>query len=162
MKKNALSLLLVLCTLLCACGSKSAYADDLPCAELSDAMEDQIPVDFGYETFGRDHIRYYFEDTELPDDLCLRYSVRSEDINEVGIFHAPDEAAREEIKALSQRYLEELRRDQSAFIASYAPEELPKLERAEVKVFGNYVVYAILSDSDRELVFDTIEKKLMK
>ena len=162
MKRTALLLLLVCCTLLGSCSKTTAYTDDLPCSELMDAVEDQIPVDFGYETFGGDHIRYYFEDTELPDDSCLRYSVRSEDINEFGIFHAPDEAAKEEIKHLTERYLEQLKADQSAFIASYAPEELPKLENAEVKTFGNYVAYAILSDENRKLVFDTIEKKLTK
>ncbi len=161
--KRYLILILVLATLLSACGKKEkTYADDIPCSELADTVEEQIPVDFGYETFGGEHLRYYFEDTKVHDDACLRYSVRSEEISEFGIFHTPDEASRIEIKRLCENYLATLREEKSTFIASYAPEEVPKLERAEVRSFGNYVAYAILSDDDRELFFETIEKKLTK
>ncbi|MBQ9783183.1 MAG: DUF4358 domain-containing protein [Clostridia bacterium] len=159
---SLLTALSLLCTplLLLSCSKSTAYADDVPCAELADTVEDQLPVDFGYETFGGDHLRYYFSDTKVHDDVCLRYSARSEDINEFGIFHTPDEASRAEIKQLTEAYLEQLRSDQSAFIASYAPDELPKLERAEVRTFGNYTVYGILDDDDRELLFETVEKEL--
>ena len=59
-------------------------------------------------------------------------------------------------------YLKEKYEDENAFIASYAPEELPKLKDAEVKVFGNYVVYAILSESDRATLFANVEEMLKK
>ncbi len=152
--------LILLCVSLFSCSKKAEYSDDVPCSELMDSVEDQIPVNFGYETFGGEHLRYYFNDTELPDDSCLRYSVISEDINEVGIFHTPDDASREEVKRLCEQYIEQLREDQRAFIASYTAEELPKLDGAEVRSFGNYTVYAILSEDDRALAFDTVEKKL--
>lgn len=161
--KRYLILLLTVAILLCGCSKKkTTYADDIPCAELADTVEEQIPVDFGYETFGGEHLRYYFEDTKLHDDACLRFTVRSEDIGEFGIFHTPDEESREEIEDLCEDYLEELREEKTTFIESYAPEEVPKLERAEVRSFGNYTVYAILSDSDRKLVFDTVEKELVR
>ena len=161
--KRFLIFLLVIVTLLSSCGKKNKeYADDVPCAEIADTVEEQIPVDFGYETFGGEHLRYYFEDTKLHDDACLRYTVRSEDIGEFGIFHTPDEESREEIEELCEEYLEDLREEKTAFIESYAPEEVPKLERAEVRSFGNYVAYAILSDDDRKLFFETVEKKLTK
>ena len=153
----------LLCCLLLSlvsCKKEQSFSDDVPAAELMDAVVEQIPVNFGYETFGGEHLRYYFEDTKLPDDVCLRYSVLSEDINEIGIFHTTSPQAQEEIKDLSEEYLEELLEDQRAFIASYAPEELPKLERAEVRTFGNYTVFAIADDRDRELIFETVEKKL--
>ncbi len=161
--KRFLVVLLLMTLLLSSCAKKEkSYADDLPCSELADTVEEQIPVDFGYETFGSEHLRYYFEDTKLHDDACLRYTVRSEDIGEFGIFHAPNAEARDEIKDLCEDYLEELREEKTTFIESYAPEEIPKLEHAEVRSFGNYVVYAILSDTDRELVFETVEKKLVQ
>ena len=162
MKRYFLILLLIV-MLLSSCSQKEKnYADDVPCSELADSVEEQIPVDFGYETFGREHLRYYFEDTKRHDDVCLRYTVRSEDIGEFGIFHAPDAEAREELQDLCEDYLEELREEKSAFIESYAPEEVPKLTDAEVRVFGNYVVFAILSESERTLLFDTVEKKLVQ
>ena len=156
----ALSTLLLLCPTLLSCTKATAYADDVPCSELMDKVVEQIPVDFGYETYGGEQIRYYFDDTERPDDHCLRYSVKSEDLNEVGIFHTPDRESQEEVVELVEDYLEELREDQRAFIESYAAEELPKLDGAQWRTFGNYTVYAILDDHDRELVFDTVEKEL--
>ena len=127
-----------------------------------DTVIEQVPVNFGYETYGDDHLRYYFEDTKLHDDVCLRYSALSEDINEIGIFHTATRHDQEEIRDLAEDYLEDLLEEQSAFIASYAPEELPKLEGAEVRTFGNYTVYAIADDRDRALIFETVEKALRK
>ena len=40
------------------------------------------------------------------------------------------------------------------------PGERPKLDSAEVKIVGNYVMYAILSDSDRTAAFDAFSKAL--
>ena len=160
-KQRAIALSLLLALMLCACKAKEkTYTDDLSCAELMDTVEEQIPTDFGYESYGGEHLRYYFEDTKRHDDVCLRYTARSEDIGEVGIFHTPDEASRAEIERLCKNYLATLREEKTAFIESYAPEEVPKLNSAEVRSFGNYTVYAILSDADRALVFDTVEKQL--
>lgn len=149
---------LVLC--LAACRQQKSYLNDRRCEELMDDAVDQIPVTFGYDTFESDHLRYCFDDWEEADDACLRYSIASENINEIGIFHSPTEEKAREIYEDCKEYLNDLREEKSTFIASYAAEELPKLERAEVRRFGNYTVYAILSDDDRTLVFDTIEQAL--
>ncbi len=156
----SLSLLCCLLLSLISCKKEQGFSDDVPTAELMDAVVEQIPVNFGYETFGGEHLRYYFEDTKLHDDACLRYSVLSEDINEIGIFHTTNPHDQDKIKGLAEDYLKELLSDQGAFIASYAPEELPKLEEAEIRTFGNYTVYAIADAPDRELIFETVEKTL--
>ena len=43
---------------------------------------------------------------------------------------------------------------------SYIAQETPKLRDAEVKVFGNYAVYAIASKEDRAAFFDAVENAL--
>ena len=45
-------------------------------------------------------------------------------------------------------------------MVEYMPEEFPKLQNAETKTIGNYVMYAILSDSDKQAVFSAFEKTL--
>ena len=50
----ALAILILTFSLL-SCSKKGEYADDIPCSELMDAVEDQIPLNFGYETFDSDH-----------------------------------------------------------------------------------------------------------
>ena len=160
---KALIVLLSLCCLLSSCSKKSLdYADDVPCAEIMDIAERQLPVDFGYETFGSEHLSLYFEGARTADDHCLRYSALSEDINEFGIFHTPDGKSIKETEEMCEEYLEDLWEEKQAFIASYAPEELPKLKDAEVRTFGRYTVYAILDQDDRALLFDTVKKSVEK
>lgn len=160
--KRLLILLLIVLILCSACQKKKDYADDLPCAELMDSVEEQLPINLGYETYGAEYVRAYFEDTDLPDDVCLRYTALSEDIGEFGVFHVDSKEDAEALRSITESYLQALRDEKSTFIASYAPKELAKLEHAEVRVFGNYVTYAILSDTDRKLFFDTVEKMLSK
>lgn len=155
-----LATLLFLLLSLCACGEKKEYRDDLSCGELIDRATEQIPVDMGYKSLGGEHIKYNFNDTELDDDHSFSVSASSSDINEVGIFHAADSEATEELSALAEEYLKSYREEKEAFIASYAPKELEKIKNAEVRVFGNYVAYAILSADDGRIFFDTVEKLL--
>ena len=143
-----------------SCSEGDLYRNDLPCAEILIAAEKQIPVDMGYEDIGVDHIKYNFDETALDDDHAFRYSKAAEDINEIGIFHAPDVSSRKELERLTKGYLETTLEEKGAFIASYAPRELEKLKKAEVRTFGNYVVYAILAETDRNVFFDTVEKML--
>lgn len=162
MKRTLPFLLLLSLLLLGACTKGAAYEDGIPCAELLETAEEQIPVPFGYDSFGAEQIDFYFGDTMTHDDAAIRHSKKSEDINEIGIFHAPDEKSRKEIEEQIERYLSELRQDQSAFIGSYAPDELPKLENAEWRSFGNYTAYAVLDEKDRTLFFESVEKALLR
>lgn len=158
----ALFACLALSWTLVACAHTAAYADGLSCAELIEIAEAQAPVRFGYETYGSEQVQYCFSDTQLPDDCCLRYSVLSEDINEIGIFHTVGKADQKAMQELCRTYLQDLLGEKSAFIAGYAPEELPKLTHAEVRCFGNYTVYVIASDAERAQVFRALEEALQK
>ena len=53
-----------------------------------------------------------------------------------------------------------MKSEERAFIATYAPEELPKLDNAKVKQFGHYVAYVIASSDRADAAMSTIEKKL--
>ena len=156
-----IAVLTVICALF-GCQKKTDYRDDLSCSEILDEAQKQLPVDMGYKSLGGEHIKYNFDNTELDDDHSFLSSVASENINEMGIFHAPDESAKKELLSLTEKYLKNNLDENEAFIASYAPEELEKLKKAEVRDFGNYVAYAILSKDDRALFFDTVEKLLAK
>ena len=147
--------------LMCAaCAKAEAYTDSISCKDLMKTAEQVIPTELGYADFETEQIRYDFYETTAYDDASLRYSTRSENINEIGIFHSESREDSEEIRQVIERYLRQLREEQSAFIASYAPHELPKLEEAEIRQFGNYTVYAILSSEDRAAFFAAIQNQL--
>ena len=76
------------------------------------------------------------------------------------IFHTPDTDSARKLMTHIEAYISEMQETQRAFIGSYAPLELPKLDGATVKQFGNYLVYSI--SENNEEIFSSIEKTLKK
>lgn len=70
-------------------------------------------------------------------------------INEYGIFLAKDAEQAAALKDALNKYLEYR---ESVWMDEYLPDEKPKLDCAEVWTQGNYVMYAILGESDRAAV----------
>ena len=94
------------------------------------------------DTLGRYHI------------LINRYGAN---IDEYGIFRCgedKDDLSAQQIKALVESYLA---RRLEIWMEEYMPEEKPKLENAEVRVQGNYVMYCILSDADKATAFKAFD-----
>ena len=156
-----LGLSLSLTLLLCACG-RPVYADGLACETVSEAVTEAVSSNGGWQAVDDDYFRFHFPEAEGFDDHCVIRSVRTEDIDEVGIFHAESVEDAELLIRLCDAYLSRMQEEERAFIASYAPEELTKLDAAEVRLFGRYVVYTVLSPSDRETVFSAIKGLLRK
>ena len=86
------ALLLTLCLLFTACSGKEEYQDSLSCRELTDLAQKKVAVAGGYTAYDENVLEYFFKGTDLPDDFSLIYSTTSADINEIGIFHAPNAA----------------------------------------------------------------------
>lgn len=160
MIKKILPLLLAVC-LLPSCQEKKSYRDDRSCEELIAIAIEKAPTEFGYDIFEKENLPFPLEKSEDADGFCIAYSIEAENINEIGVFHSPDKESAEELAEECEEYLEELREEKSTFIASYAAEELPKLERAEVYRLGNYTVYLIASDSDRKAIREALQAELL-
>ena len=138
-----------------SCKKDVEYKDNIPCSDIITEAKKAVPTDSGYEAMGQGRVEYVFGSFEY-DDCSLLISVATENIDEIGIFHTTSEKKAEELCAEVEKYLDELLEEKGAFIASYAPFELEKLENAQVKVYGNYVAYAILSRDGRDLFFSDI------
>ena len=83
------------------------------------------------------------------------FATDGNNLDEIGIYQVTDGNANA-MKTVLEDYLEDsLTRNQSWY-ESYIPKEIPKLRDAEVKVFGNYVIYAICSKEDRAAVFSAV------
>ena len=72
-----------------------------------------------------------------------------------GFFHVTDGNA-DSMEALLKDYLTRSYEKNQSWYDSYIPKEIPKLRDAEVKVFGNYVIYTICSKEDRAAVFSAV------
>lgn len=156
--KPFFSFLTALCLLLTACGSKVTYTNTLSSEELSAKAcktlnsTDFLPADSSY-------LSDYIDLSHLPSGSIL-FAAEGNNLDEFGIWHLPTEQVGE-VKNLLESYLDESLERNRSFYDSYIPEETPKLRDAEVRVFGNYVVYAILSERDRNLLFQTVKNALI-
>lgn len=160
MKKLFIIVALLFCISLYACAKAAEYRDDLDTEDILKGAPHTVRSADDYAEYDDDFVEFFFGDMPTARDHTVLYSREQNDINEVGIFHAASEDEALEIYEKTTEYISEMRETQRAFIASYAPEELPKLDRAEVRRYGNYVIYAILSEGDSEALFSHVEDTL--
>ena len=157
--KRSICILLCLAALLClgACGKKAAWRTDVPLSTLAEAVEKHL--DGGslaamQESYLKGAMKL---DPAIFADWLVKINAYGANIDEYGIFKAPDEAGVATVKQAAEDYLK-LRRD--TWMEEYMPEEKPKLTQAEVKVCGLYVIYAIVSDDARGKIFTDFENAL--
>ena len=163
--KRFIALALILATLftLCACSkgseTKVEYKTDVAVSDLSEQVSS---VNDGWNFIAMDE--NYISGTMKIDvseyaDYVVNINAFGTNVDEYGIFKAKDEASVADVKADAENYLK-FRLD--TWMEEYMPEEKPKLEKAEVKVCGLYVMYAIVDDTSRADAFAAFENALKK
>ena len=154
--KKIISLLLAaaaLAALLAGCGGSKVK--DVPVSELADKVSAALGKS-DMEAIPDNYVKGYLrhEPSELGDYAILK-NVMGTSIDEFGIFKAGTMTA-DQLKAMVEDYLQVLKDSWM----NYQPEEKPKLDGAEIKTVGDYVMYAILSDADKEAAFKAFEGAL--
>ena len=161
-KQYFLLYVIVLSVILTLAACKKAdktYSDALSASQLAEeAMEELDDTDF--QTAQNNWLNDYVTLPEGLSDYRVCFSADGSNLNEFGIWHVRDDQIAP-LEASLRMYLAESLLKNREFYDSYIPEETPKLERAEVRVFGNYVCYAILDQKDREIFFQTIKNELL-
>ena len=152
----------ILTIILASCSKSNDYRDDIPCSDLARAICDEAEVGGGYSAYEKDHIAFLFDNTTLANDSSIMYSTEVTDINEIGVFHCENKDNAKSLAETVSKYVTDMQTEQKAFIESYAPREVPKLNGAEVREYGNYVIYLIMNDEDKEDAIEEIEEKLKK
>ena len=157
--KRLIAALLALCLLLClsACGAK--YRDDVPMSRFTAVIDARMngselaEMNSGYVS-GAMHL-----DPNSFGGYVVKLNAKGVNIDEYGVFRAPENGKVSDVKDAIEGYLK-LRRD--TWMKEYMPEEKPKLDKAEVKAYGNYVLYVIAEDEVRNNVYQDVEKLLKK
>ena len=144
--------------LLPACHS-TKYRDDLTSQELSDRVTVALDADGEYVIAANDALEDYFQTPAFVREHSVRFRSNRNNIDEFGIFHVSD-SAKKEMQIILSSYLSDSLSANRSWYDSYIPQETPKLRDAEVRIFGDYVAYAILSKEDRTVFFDTLEAAL--
>ena len=156
MKRLLLILLAMLTVLSAIACTSTTYRTDVAAAALADTAVSALNDGKDYTAADTDFLDSYFSLPTYVTDSVIRFSTDGNDLNEFGIYQVTDGNA-DSMKALLSGYLTEF---YELYNANYLPEETPKLRDAEVRVFGNYVAYAMLNETDRATFFNTIENAL--
>ena len=159
MKKIILFLALALSMLIFPSCKQAEYSSSLTSKELSDALVGQISGFEDYIEYTDEELSYFDFAKDGDADITLLYSRAAEDIGEIGVIRISNDKAKE-MKASVEEYLETQRTEKAAFFKNYAPGELLKLERAEVRHFGDYIIFTVLSSEDSQAVFNKAEEIL--
>lgn len=152
-------LLLALPFSLSACAKRS-YSNEASLEDLGNAALEALALKQDYGIADEDYLEDFFSPPSYVLESRILMSSNGNDLNEIGIYRVTEGNANA-MKRILNGYLVDSLRAYEDWYNSYIPKELPKLVNAEVKVFGSYVVYAILSDADRAAAFDAIENALL-
>ena len=155
--KKFFCFILVPLLLICSCSS-GAYTDTLSCEEIRERIISAVG-DEEYLELDSGDAEYYFS-LDGCREYSVRYSSSTNDIGEFGIFHAEDEDAALKLLEECREYVRDKQTEQRAFIQSYAPTEIKKLDGADAFRFGNYVIFTVLEGNDSEQVKTSVEKLL--
>ncbi len=163
--KKYIALILILASLfsLCACGkdsgTKAEYKTDVAVSDLAEQVT-AVNDSWTFVAMDENYIAGAMKlDVSGYADYVVNINGFGTNVDEYGIFKAKDEASVDAVKADAENYLK-FRLD--TWMEEYMPEEKPKLENAEVKVCGLYVMYAILDDTSRADAFAAFETALKK
>ena len=155
---------LILATLcsLCACSSGKStveYKTDVAVSELAEQIT-AINDNWNFAAMNENYIAGAMKiDVSGYADYIVNINALGTNVDEFGIFKANDEGSAASVKEDAENYLK-FRLD--TWMDEYMPEEKPKLENAEVKVCGLYVMYAIFDDATRADAFAAFENYLKK
>ena len=134
------------------------YLNDLSAAELADLAGDALSEDF--RAADADYLTDYVTLPQAGYSISVRLAAGGDRIDEFGILHS--DIGTEEAARLLRDYLARSYEQNRTFYDSYIPTETPKLRDAEVRVYGDYVVYAILSPEEKTAFFNRVEACLRK
>ena len=162
MKKILCMLLAILMLTLCftAC-QKNNYSDDKTTAEIGKAISEKLVGNQTYTQVDGGALDDYFQTPDYVSEKSIYFSDEGNNIDEFGVFHVEDGQANK-MADLLEKYLTDSYDQNATWYDSYIPEETPKLRDAEVKILGNYVLYAILSEENKSTAWNAAEELLAK
>ena len=163
MKKLTLiaAMLLCLALTLSAC---SSYRTDVAVSDLSSAVIGAVSTQGGFTATDADYVSLEFTSPDVitanVQEWIICASTSSQTVDEFGIFRVKDGGDVNAVKAEVEKYVQALQVKLEVYLDMYDPAEKTKLENAQVFVYGNYVVFTMLSDADTTAVQNAVQNGL--
>jgi hypothetical protein len=158
--KRVVCILLATVALGATACQKETYLKDIDAKEIADTLCEKTPTESRWIDNDQSFIKEYITVSEVVKESYVYYAQNTNDLDEFGIFEVEEGKAQEVRNQLLSGYLKKRYDENLEWYNSYMPTETPKLRDAEVRVYGNCVVYAVLSQANRKTFFDECEKLL--
>ena len=166
MKKLTLIAAMLLCLSLCFTACGNSYRNDVPVVDVTSAVLNAVSTEGGFTAADADYVSLEFA---KPDTISANVqewmicaSTSSQTVDEFGIFRVKDGGDVNAVKAEVETYVQALQVKLEVFLEMYDPAEKAKLENAQVFVYGNYVVFTMLTDADTTAATNAIKPALEK
>ena len=157
---TAILLTLTMLVSLASCFHAYSFGDSIMISEITEEILDELDSPLPYLVDNTGFTDEYFTLPDYVTDHAVLYTGEVNNVDEFGIFHVTSGNAEAMEALLRESYLAASYEKNREFYDSYIPNETPKLRDAEVKRFGNYVVYAIMSAADRNTLFNAVRDEL--
>ena len=165
MKKLTLITALLICLVIClnACTS---YRDDVAARDIAPTALDSLSTVGGFTALDELFLSLEFSNPELIEsdvsDWVIYSSSSTTSVDEFGIFHVKADGDLNAVKAEVTAYVEATQVKLQVFLEKYEPAETTKLENAQIEVYGNYVVYTLLTQEDTTAATKAVKTELGK
>ena len=147
-------------TLILSACAKTEYKQDVNTIKMAMQLSQKVPTESSWVIENENFLKEYIAIPESVRELQIYYAQNTNSLDEFGIFEVARDQTKEVRKLIEKEYLQKRYEENREWYDSYMPAETPKLRDAEVRVYGNCVVYAILSPEGRTAFFAECEKML--
>lgn len=147
--------LVLLLFLSASCSAEKApvYNSDIPVAQLAESFDALLANGTRLSAVDDDYITGMIGlDLEDVTEYVLKIQTSGTEIDQYGVFKTSSEAKAAELSGSVESYLEMLRENWGNF--NYLPAEMPKINAAEVRSAGIYVLFVIASEDEKKAVFE--------
>ena len=164
MKKITLIAALLLCFTLAFTACASSYRSDVAVNDLTSAVLNAVSTAGGFTAADSDYVDLEFTKPDVisanVDQWSICASTSSSTVDEFGIFRVKEGGDVGAVKAEVSDYVQSMQVKLEVYLDMYDPAEKTKLENAQVFVYGNYVVFTMLSEADTTALTSAIEGAL--
>ncbi len=147
--------LVLLLFLSASCSSEKipAYNSDIPAALLAESFDVLLVNGARLSAVDDDYITGMIGlDLEDVTDYILKIQTSGTEIDQYGVFRTSSEVKASELAGSVETYLDMLRENWGNF--NYLPAEMPKINAAEVRSAGIYVLFVVASEDEKKAVFE--------
>ena len=161
-KASRATLLVLLCAVfvLSSCGGEEGSKKEIDTAQIAATLAQKTPIESKWINEDQSFIKDYTDLPEFVKSSAIYYAQNTNNLDEFGIFLVEAGNSKNFRLQLMKDYLKKRYDENLDWYNSYMPTETPKLRDAEVRVYGDCVVYAILSPEKRTAFFAECEKLL--